>query len=55
MNVTKFKLVLKSDKLAKSSNKAPICLRITKERRSFYRTILHVEPEYWDAKNERVK
>lgn len=55
MNVSKFKLVLKSDKLAKSSNKAPICLRITKERRSFYRTILHVEPEYWDAKNERVK
>ena len=54
-NVSKFKLVIKLDKLAKSSNKAPICLRITKDRRSFYRTILHVEPEYWDAKNERIK
>jgi len=53
--VSKFKLVMKFDKLAKSSNKAPICLRITKDRRSFYRTILHVEPEYWDAKNERIK
>lgn len=53
--VSKFKLVIKLDKLAKSSNKAPICLRITKDRRSFYRTILHVEPEYWDAKNERIK
>jgi integrase len=53
--VSKFKLVMKLDKLAKSSNKVPICLRITKDRRSFYRTILHVEPEYWDAKNERVK
>lgn len=53
--VSKFKLVMKLDKLAKSSNKVPICLRITKDRRSFYRTILHVEPEYWDAKNERIK
>ncbi|MDR1717342.1 MAG: site-specific integrase [Prevotella sp.] len=55
MNVSKFKLVLKLDKLAKNSNKAPICLRVTKERKSFYRTILHVEPEHWDAKNERIK
>lgn len=54
-NVSKFKLVMRLDKLAKSSNKAPICLRITKDRRSFYRTILHVEPEYWDVKNEIVK
>lgn len=30
-------------------------MRVTKERKSFYRTILHVEPEYWDAKNERIK
>lgn len=55
MKISKVKLVMRLDKLAKSSNKAPICLRITKERQSFYRTITHVEPEYWDAKNECVK
>jgi len=55
MKLSKFKLVLKLDKLAKSSNKVPICLRITKDRKSFYRTISHVEPEYWDVRNECVK
>lgn len=55
MKLSKFKLVLRLDKLAKSSNKAPICLRITKDRRTFYKTISHIEPEYWDVKNECVK
>lgn len=54
-NVSKYKLIIRLDKLTKSSNKAPICLRVTKDRKSFYRTILHVEPEFWDAKNERIK
>lgn len=55
MKLSKFKLVLRLDKLTKKSNKAPICLRITKDRRTFYKTISHVEPEYWDVKNECVK
>lgn len=49
MKLSKFKLVLRLDKLAKSSNKAPICLRITKDRRTFYKTISHIELEYWDV------
>lgn len=55
MKLSKFKLVLRLEKLAKSSNNAPICLRITKDRESFYKTISHVESEHWDVRNECVK
>lgn len=55
MSVAKFKVVIRLDKLSKSSNEAPICLRITKDRQITYKTLLHVEPKYWDAKGQCVK
>ena len=55
MNAVKFKLMIRLDKLAKSTNQAPVCLRITKDRQVMYKTILHIEPKYWDEKEQRIK
>lgn len=55
MTVAKFKVVIRLDKLAKSTNEAPVCLRITKDRRTTYKTLLHIDPKYWDAKGQCVK
>lgn len=55
MTVAKFKVVIRLDKLAKSTNEAPVCLRITKDRRTTYKTLLHINPKYWDVKGQCVK
>jgi len=55
MSVTKFRVVIMKNKLSKSTNEAPICLRITKDRQTTYKTLLHVDPKYWDAKGQCVK
>ena len=34
MTVAKFKVVIRTKKLSKSTNEAPVCLRITKDRKS---------------------
>ena len=55
MNAVKFKVVIRHDKLSKSTNEAPVCLRITKDRKVTYKTLLHVSPDYWDEKEQCVK
>ena len=55
MTVAKFKVVIRLDKLSKSTNEAPVCLRITKDRKVTYKTLLHVVPKYWDEKEQCVK
>lgn len=55
MSVAKFKIVMRLEKLSKSTNEAPICIRITKDRKSMYKTLFHIDPKYWDAKAQRVK
>lgn len=55
MSVAKFKVLIRLNKLAKSTNEAPVCIRITKDRRMIYKTLFHVEPKYWDAKGQSVK
>ncbi|WP_280744825.1 MULTISPECIES: site-specific integrase [unclassified Parabacteroides] len=55
MNAVKFKVVIRLDKLSKSTNEVPVCLRVTKSRKSTYKTIAHVNPEYWDEKRQCVK
>lgn len=55
MNVPKFKVVIRLDKLSKSTNEAPVCLRITKDRRTTYKTLLHLNPNDWDGKAQCVK
>ena len=55
MSVAKFKIVMRLEKLSKSTNEAPICIRITKDRKSMYKTLFHIDPKYWDAKEQRVK
>ena len=47
MTVAKLKVVIREEKLAKSTNEAPVCLRITKDRRTTYKTLLHIDPKYW--------
>lgn len=41
MTVAKLKVVIREEKLAKSTNEAPVCLRITKDRRTTYKTLCH--------------
>lgn len=55
MSVAKFKIVMRLEKLSKSTNEAPICIRTTKDRKSMYKTLFHIDPKYWDAKEQRVK
>lgn len=54
MSPFKFRTVLRLEKLSKTTNEAPVCLRITKNRKSTYKTLLHVSPSCWDAKGQRV-
>lgn len=54
MSPIKFRTVLRLEKLSKTTNEAPVCLRITKDRKSTYKTLLHVSPSCWDAKGQRV-
>lgn len=55
MSIAKFKVVIRLNKISKSKNEAPICLRITKDRKTTYKTIAHIDPQYWDDKNQQVK
>ena len=55
MTVAKFKVVIRKDKLSKSTNEVPICLRITKDRKVAYKTLSHIDPQYWDDKRQCVK
>lgn len=55
MTVAKFKVVMREEKLSVSTNEAPICLRITKDRKTTYKTLVHAEPKYWDKKGQCVK
>lgn len=50
MSTIKSKTVLRLEKLSKKTNEAPVCLRITKDRKSTYKTLLNVSPSCWDAK-----
>ncbi len=45
MTVAKFKVVLRKDKVSKHGE-APVCLRITKDRRCTYKTLFHLNPAY---------
>lgn len=54
MSPFKFRTVLRLEKLSKTTNEAPVCLRITKDRKSTYKTLLHVSPSCWDAKGQCV-
>ncbi len=54
MSTAKFKVVIRLEKLSKSTNEAPVCLRITKDRKTTYKTLIHVQPKCWDAKRQCV-
>lgn len=54
MSPIKFRTVLRLEKLSKTTNEAPVCLRITQDRKSTYKTLLHIPPSCWDAKGQRV-
>ena len=49
------KVVIRLDKTTKSTNEAPVCLRIIKDRQTMYRTIFKLKPELWDKKNSNVR
>jgi integrase len=55
MNAATFKLVIRMDKLSKSTNEVPVCLRITKDRKVMYKTLLHIDPKYWNGKEPWIK
>jgi len=49
------KLVLRLDKVAKSNGEAPVCLRVTFNRRTTYKTLCKIRPEFWDESRMQVK
>ena len=54
MSTVKFKTVIRLDKLSKSTNEVPVCLRITKDRKTTYKTLIHVHPRCWNSKEQCV-
>lgn len=54
MSTAKFKVVIRLEKMSKSTNEAPVCLRITKDRKTTYKTLIHVAPNCWDPKRQCV-
>lgn len=49
------KLVLRLDKVAKSTGEAPVCLRVTFNRKTTYKTLCKIGPEFWDESKKQVK
>lgn len=49
------RLVLRLDKVAKSTGEAPVCLRITLNRKVTYKTLCKIRPEFWDKSRMQVK
>ena len=54
MATVKFKTVMRLEKLSKTTNEAPVCLRITKDRKTTYKTLIHVPPKCWNSKGQCV-
>ena len=56
MNVARIVAVIRREKLSKSTNEAPVCLRIIKDRKVMYKTLFHVSPRvFGDDKNRCIK
>lgn len=49
------KIVLRKEKISRQTGKAPLCIRVTKDREITYKTITHILPKHWDADEQRVK
>lgn len=49
------KVVMRLEKLSKKSNEAPVCVRITKNRETTYKTLFRLDPKFWDADKGHVK
>jgi len=47
--------VIRLNKLSKTRNEVPVCIRIIKDRQTSYKTIFKINPEFWDSKNSKVK
>ena len=51
MSTVKFKTIIRLDKLSKSTNEVPVCLHIIKDRKTTYKTLIHVHPSAGTAKS----
>lgn len=54
MNYSK-RIMLREEKVSKSTNEGPVCLRITINRRSTYIQLAKVKPEFWNDEKSVVK
>jgi len=54
MNHT-IKVVIRLEKKSAVTNEAPICLRIILDRKTTYKTLFKIKPEFWDEKKVIVK
>ena len=48
------KVLIRLDRI-KKTGEAPVCIRLTKDRESTYKTLFSIKPEYWDEKKQLVK
>src|SRR5574344_2564740 len=53
MTISK-KLVMRMDHISAKTHEAPICLRITLNRQTTYKTIYRLKPEYWNQNRQLV-
>ena len=54
MTTVKFKTVIRQEKRSRSTDEVPVCLRITKDRKSTYKTLFHIRPRCWDPEEQCV-
>lgn len=49
------RVIIRKNKLSKTTGEIPVCIRTTKDRKSTYKTLFSIKPEYWDEINKRIK
>lgn len=49
------RVVVRKNKISKTTGEIPVCIRTTKDRKSMYVTLFSIKPEYWDEENKRIR
>lgn len=49
------RVIIRKNKVSKTTGEIPVCIRTTKDRKSTYVTLFSIKIEYWDEVNKRIK
>lgn len=49
------RVIIRKNKISKTTGEIPVCIRTTKDRKSTYVTLFSIKAEYWDEENKRIR